>query len=69
MDGRSGSAGAADVVVRAEEEAADGAVDMLDDERSVPAPAPARSQGFGGDGMRSVCWTIGGSLDSGQAGI
>lgn len=55
VDGRSGKAGAAEVVVRADEEAVAGAVEVvLLDERSAPAPAPARSQGFGGEGIDTV---------------
>lgn len=61
VDGRSGRAGAAaepDVVVRAED--AEGvAVDMVDEDRSAPAPVPARSQGFGGDGIESVMVAVG----------
>ena len=54
VEGRSGKAGAAEVVVSAEDEAAaegDEVEAMVEAERSAPAPAPARSQGFGGDGM------------------
>lgn len=49
VDGRSGKAGADDdVVVKAVDDDVDGVVDdMLEEERS----APARSQGFGGDGI------------------
>lgn len=48
VDGRSGKAGADEVVVSAVDDDVDGVVDgMLLEER----PAPARSQGFGGDGI------------------
>ncbi len=44
------------MVVSADEEAVAGVaeVDMVLDERSALAPAPARSQGFGGEGIGSV---------------
>jgi len=58
-EGRSGSAGAEEDVVGARVEDCDGVdvgrvVDVF-----MPAPAPARSQGLGGDGVAIVCDVVG----------
>ena len=68
VDGRSGSAGADAVVASADDGAVEGAVvdDMLAEERSAPepAPAPARSQGLGGEGIATTeGWSIRGKKD------
>jgi len=57
-EGRSGSAGAEDDVVDARVEDCDGVVVGSVVDVFMLAPAPARSQGLGGDGVAIVCTVV-----------